>query len=141
VAEWRSAPELKMNQDVDRDTLRSSASKLLMPELRFRTLHIGRRHKGFFLALCSIPLLLSVVIPAGLNLIFAFRESLRPVNIFMTKIAFLLSVVLSIIGSLLIMKAARARDLNNVIVFGVSTLVASIPAAIIICYFVVFVIL
>ena len=91
----------------------------------------SKKFESAFICLSPIPFLLTIILPVVLNLIFDYSHDLRLTIILMSKIGTALSAILTLVGIYLAKKAARGNRLR----LGLATLLASLPAVIILLTF------
>lgn len=84
-----------------------------------------------YLVISAYPLLLTVIIPAGLGIESAApTDWLRVTSIRLTLVGIALSFVLSAIGAALTVRAASAGDRTGAALLAFQTVLAGVPAAV-----------
>ena len=89
---------------------------------------LASRSESLFIWLAPIPFLLTIVMPAGCNIVFDFSPAVRDSNILVTKVGLALSALLFLIGLCLLVKERRAKQRANRLLLALTTLLAGFPA-------------
>lgn len=92
------------------------------------TMPAFRKSTRIFILLSPTPLLITVVVPAIINVALNFSETASFPNILLTRIGLFLSAGLGLYGIYLITRAGQ--DKFSIVMVGAATLVAGFPVAI-----------